>query len=100
MGVVDRRGKHTSNACSSRRHCRSIPGQAEAVFLPFSIVESLAKVPESTDRAIFVPTMMTTTMDKPITLPLAHARGVKSKHFSYQDYFTYPVSQPWTKVSR
>ena len=36
VSVADRRGKHKSNHCSSRGHCRSISGQAKpSQFLPF-----------------------------------------------------------------
>ena len=39
-------------------------------------------MPVSRDMAIFVLTTTTTTMTGPITLPLAHARGVKSRKVS------------------
>ena len=55
--------------------------QTEACFSPNatdSLCLLIAQVPRPQDMAIFVlTTTTTTTTTRPITLPLAHARGVK-----------------------
>ena len=53
--------------------------QTEASFSPnltYSLRLQLAQVPRPSDLAIFVSTTATTTTTRPITLPLAYARGV------------------------
>ena len=74
MGVTDRRCKTKATivafvATAVRFLAKTSP------FLPFAIVWSPVKVPESPDRAVFVPTTITTDGQTDYFTPYACVRG-------------------------
>ena len=92
VGVADRRGKNKSSSCSSCGHCLSIPGQPKHAlcrFCQFTVQSplELTKVPESPDRAVFVPTTTTTDRQTDYFTPYACTRGNCQLNMS-PDYIT------------
>ena len=76
LGVDDRRGHKKSAICSIHDPCQVLRSKDSSLFHHLWQHWLLTKTSTSWDLAIFMLMMMTTTTE-PITIPLAHAHGVR-----------------------